>query len=150
MNSIKHTAGFDLAQPVEDLFPLFTPEGETLWVPGWGYENVMGTAELAEDYVFLTEGHDHVAGKAIWLVKRYELASWMIQFYRIEPEDKVGVVTVQCLSRSATETHVQVSYEYIALSDKGRHFIKGFSEEVYADFIDEWRDLLLAYFASAS
>ena len=61
----------------------------------------------------------------------------------------MGVVTVQCFSSVATETHVQVSYEYIALSDKGRHFIKGFSEEVYADFIGEWRDLLLIYFASA-
>ena len=35
MNSIEHTAGFDIARPVEDLFPLFSPEGEKLWVPGW-------------------------------------------------------------------------------------------------------------------
>ena len=27
MNSIKHTASFDIAQSVEDLFPLFSPEG---------------------------------------------------------------------------------------------------------------------------
>ena len=150
MNSIKHTTGFDIAQSVEDVFPLFGPEGEKLWVPGWEYENVMGTAELFEDYVFLTESHDHVSGKAIWLVKKYEPASWLIQFYRVEPEDKVGVVTVQCFRRSATQTRVLVSYEYIALSDKGRHFIEGFNEEVYAGFIGEWQDLLLAYFASAN
>lgn len=87
MNTIKHTVGFDIGQSAEDLFPLFSPEGEKLWVPGWDYENIMGTAELAEDFVFLTESHDHVSGKAIWLVKKYEPDSWLIQFYRIEPED---------------------------------------------------------------
>ena len=105
MNTIKHTVGFDIGQSAEDLFPLFSPEGEKLWVPGWDYENIMGTAELAEDYVFLTESHDHVSGKAIWLVKKYELDSWLIQFYRIEPEDKVGIVTLQCFSRGAALTH---------------------------------------------
>jgi hypothetical protein len=150
MNSIKHTAGFDIAQPVEDLFPLFSPEGEKLWVPGWDYENIMGTADLAEDYVFLTGSHDHLSGQAIWLVKKYDPASWFIQFYRIEPEDKVGVVTVQCFSRGAAQTHVQVTYKYIALSDKGRHFLENFSEDVYTDFITEWQELLLAYFKSAT
>lgn len=148
MNSVKHTAGFDIAQPVEKLFPLFTPEGEKLWVPEWDYENIMGTADLSEDYVFLTESHDHETGKAIWLVKKYDPASWMVQFYRIEPEDKVGVVTVQCFNKSAASTHVQVTYKYIALSDKGRHFIKSFDQDVYASFIDEWQELLLAYFES--
>src|SRR5210317_427334 len=101
MDFIEHTASFEIAQPVEDLFPLFSPEGEKLWVPGWDYENIMGTADLAEDYVFLTESHDHVSGKAIWLVKKYEPEAWLVQFYRIEPEDKVGVVTVQCFSRES-------------------------------------------------
>jgi hypothetical protein len=31
---------------IEILFPLFSAEGEKLWVPGWDYENVMGTREL--------------------------------------------------------------------------------------------------------
>ena len=148
MISIKQSAGFDMPQPVEDLFPLFSPEGEKLWVPGWDYENIMGTADLAEDYAFLTKSHDHLSAKAIWLVKRYDPASWFIQFYRIEPEDKVGVVTVQCFSRGAALSHVQVTYKYIALSDKGRHFIENFSEDVYANFIGEWRELLLTYFKS--
>lgn len=150
MNSIEHTAGFDIAQPVEDLFPLFSPEGEKLWVPGWDYENIMGTADLAEDYVFLTEGHDHVSGKAIWLVKKFDPDSWLVQFYRIEPEDKVGIVTVQCFSRGTALTHIQVTYKYIALSDRGRHFINNFSEDVYAAFIGEWQELLLAYFETVA
>ena len=150
MSSIKHSAGFDIAQPVEQVFPLFSPEGEKAWVPGWDYENVMGTTVLSEDYVFLTRGHDHATSTAIWLVKRYVPETWLIQFYRVEPTDKIAVVTVQCSKTSERMTHVDVTYEYIALSDVGRKFIDSFAAKPYARFIDEWKNLLLQYFESAN
>ena len=70
MNRVKHSADFQIAQPAEILFPLFSAEGEKCWVPGWDYTNVMGTTDLHEDYIFITEDHDHAASEAIWLVKR--------------------------------------------------------------------------------
>ena len=146
MTSIKHTASFEIPQLVDRLFPLFSPEGEKLWVPGWNYENVMSTTELAEDYVFLTRTHDHAATAAIWLIKRYDPVAYHIQFYRVEPEQKVGIVTVQCTRQTEVLTHVQVTYEYIALSEKGHEFIKGFTPEMYEHFIGEWKRLLLRYF----
>jgi len=150
MRSIKHSAGFDISQPVEKVFPLFSPEGEKLWVPNWDYKNIMGTTQLSEDYVFLTASHDHASTNAIWLAKRYEPRAWLVQFYRVEPEDKVGVVTVQCSRISDRLTHVEVTYQYIALSEKGRKFIDGFTIKTYKKFIDEWKDLLLKYFESGS
>ena len=38
---VKHTVHFEIEQPIEELFPLFSAEGEKLWVPGWDYENIM-------------------------------------------------------------------------------------------------------------
>ncbi len=35
MKSISHTKAFEMALPVAELFPLFSPEGEKYWVPGW-------------------------------------------------------------------------------------------------------------------
>jgi hypothetical protein len=49
MKSISHTKSFTLDFPKSQLFPLFSPEGEKLWAPGWDYENVMGKTELCED-----------------------------------------------------------------------------------------------------
>jgi hypothetical protein len=149
MSSIKHTAGFDISQPVERVFSLFSPEGEKLWAPNWDYENILGTTELSEDYVFLTGSHDDASTHAIWLVKRYVPREWFIQFYRVEPEDKVGVVTVRCSRISDQRTHVEVTYHYIPLSERGCKFIDGFTAETYKKFIDEWRRLLLQYFESA-
>ncbi|RMF66804.1 MAG: hypothetical protein D6743_05875 [Calditrichaeota bacterium] len=148
MNSVKHTASFQINQPVEILFPLFSAEGEKLWVPGWDYENVMGSSDLHEDYIFLTKNHDHASTEAIWLVKRYEPESHFVQFYKVEPEDKVGIITVQCTEISDALTRVEVSYEYVALSKKGVAFIERFTEEAYKEFIADWKRLLVNYFES--
>lgn len=146
MKTINHTKAFELPVSASELFPLFSPEGEKLWVPGWDYENVMGTTELFEDYVFLTDSHDHGAQKAIWLVKRYEPDNNLVQFYRVEPEEKIGVVTVICTELATTRTKVQVTYKYMALSSAGEKFIAGFSAEFYETFINEWETLLLKHF----
>ena len=148
MKSIKHTASFDISQPADQLFHLFSAEGEKLWVPGWDYENLMGTTDFHEDYVFLTKNHDHASTDAIWLVKRYEPESCLVQLYKVEPEDKVGIVTVQCIQKTEKLSRVQVTYEYIALSERGRKFIEGFTKASYDTFIDEWKDLLVKYFES--
>jgi len=127
---------------------LFSPEGEKYWVPGWDYEKVMGTAELSEDYVFLTKAHDHGTTDAIWIVKKYDPESHFVQFYKIEPEDKIGVVTVKCAELEAERTKVQVTYKYIALSATGEMFVSDFSERAYEEFIGEWQTWLSNYFKS--
>jgi hypothetical protein len=148
MTSVKYTASFEIQQPVKEVFPLFSAEGEKLWVPGWNYENIMGSTELHEDYVFVTKKHDHAASNAIWVVKRYEPVKYLVQFYKVEPEEKLGIIEVQCIGQNDFLTKVQVTYEYIGLSPAGNDFIAGFSLENYEAFIGEWKTLLVRYFAS--
>ena len=150
MSSIKHAEKFRLEQPVDVLFPLFSAEGEKYWVPGWDYENIMGSTDLHEDYVFLTRTPDHASTGAIWLVKRYDPESYFVQFYKVEPEDKVGVITVQCTEVKKCLTEVEVTYQYIGLSEKGDQFIQEFTSADYKEFIGEWSRLLSAYFESDS
>ena len=71
-----------------------------------------------------------------------------MQFYKIEPGDKIGVVTVHCVAQGAEETRVTVTYKYLALSASGERFVAEFSESAYAEFIAEWQTLLERYFAS--
>lgn len=148
MKSISHTRSFEMGIPIEDLFPLFSPEGEKYWVPGWDYVNVMETTELSEDYVFLTKTHDHGTTDAIWIVKKYDPKSHFVQFYKIEPEDKIGVVTVKCTKLETERTKIQVTYKYVALSAAGEEFVSKFSKSVYEEFIGEWKTLLSKYFRS--
>jgi hypothetical protein len=146
MSTVKHMAGFQISQPIQRLFPLFSAEGETLWVPGWDYENVMGSTDLHEDYIFLTKNHDHASTDAIWLTKRYRPESHFVQFYKVEPKDKVGIITVQCKKIGDAQTQVEVSYEYIGLSRKGNEFIEKFTSSEFKEFISQWKRLLVNYF----
>ena len=154
MSTIKHQTSFEINQPVEELFPLFSAEGEKHWAPGWDYENIMGSTDLHEDYVFLTSGHHssahHGTTKIVWLVKRYEPSSYFIQFYRVEPGDKVGIVTVHCKPITQESTEVEVDYEYIGLSKKGDDFVAGYTAEAHEEFISHWPKLLVHYFEAKS
>lgn len=147
MNTVKHTASFEIHEPVKVIFPLFSAEGEKLWVPGWDYENILGSAELYEDYVFVTKSHDHAASDAVWLVKRYDPEKYLVQFYKVEPDEKIGIIEVQCSELKKSLTKVQVTYEYIGLSTAGNEFIDGFSIVEYEAFIGEWKALLDSYFS---
>jgi hypothetical protein len=148
MSTVRHTASFKIQEPVNVLFPLFSAEGEKLWVPGWDYENIMGSTEIHEDYVFVTKSHDHATSDAVWVVKRHEPEKHLVQFYKVEPREKVGVIEVQCFELERSLTKVQVTYEYIGLSATGNEFIAGFSNEKYRAFIGEWEELLVNYFTS--
>ena len=148
MSAIKHTNSFIISQPIKVLFPMFSAEGEKSWVPGWSYENIMGSTVLHEDYVFLTKNHDHATTDAIWVVKKYEPENHYIQFYKIEPEEKIGIIEVACAQLTDSDTEVQVTYEYIGLSDKGNQFINEFTSSEYQEFIAEWKSLLDTYFTT--
>lgn len=150
MNRVEHSKKFRINQPVDILFPLFSAEGEKLWVPGWDYENIMGTTKLHEDYIFVTRTHDHAASEAVWLVKKYDPESHFIQLYKVEPGDKVGIITAACTRVEERLTEVEVTYQYIGLGDAGNAFIDGFTQDFYENFIGEWERLLNTYFASGA
>ena len=144
--SVSYTAEFLIHQTPGVLFPLFSPEGETLWVPGWEYENVMGKTDLHEGYVVLTKSHDHAASKAIWIVSKYLPEEYTVEYYKIEPGEKIGAVTVRCDQTDNSSTRVTVTYTYLGLSESGNQFIEQFTKKDYDDFIGEWNGLLEAYF----
>jgi hypothetical protein len=148
MKSVSHTKAFEITQPVEKMFPLFTPEGEKLWVPDWDYKNIMGTTELCENYVFLTRTHEHKNSDAIWIVKKYDPDLHYVQYYKIEPVDKIGVVTVECSKVGEARTRIEVTYKYVALSSAGEESLSAFSYKAYEAYIYNWKKLLIDYFQS--
>ena len=150
MNSLTHTETFRLNQPVEIVFPLFSAEGEKRWAPGWDYQPLSGTDCTQEDFIFLTKSHDHASSKedTIWIVKCYDPEAFLVQYYRVEPGVKVGLVTVRCLEVEEGVTDVEVTYHYTALSDRGRTFLEGFTAAHYQEFIAGWKTHLNHYFQS--
>ncbi len=150
MSKVNHTASFRIDQPVEVLFPLFNAEAEKLWVPGWDYENVMGSNDFYEDYIFLTKNQEHGSPDAVWLVKRYEPENYHLELYKVEPDDKVSVMTIVSKIVDDGITQVDVSCSYIGLSKMGNEFIEGYTLIEYEAYIAQWKDMLVSYFESKS
>lgn len=148
MKQVSYTKSFEICYPIGKLFSLFSPEGEKSWVPGWDYINLTGDAELSEDDIFLTRSHDHGQSDAIWIVKRYLPDSHVVEYYKIEPENKVGIVKIQCSEVDEEITRTQVTYRYVALSRTGEMFISQFTEADYEKFIHGWEKLLQNYLGS--
>jgi hypothetical protein len=69
-----------------------------------------------------------------------------VQYYKVEPGEKVGVIEVRCFELNESRTKVQVTYEYIGLSVTGNRFVSSFSSSRYNAFIAEWEALLVKYF----
>ncbi len=145
MNGKKFEAAFEIAQTPERLFPLFSAEGEKLWVPGWDYIPVTGGTKCHEDFMFMTENHDFATTNAIWIVKKYQPRYHFVQFYKVEPEDKIAIVSVKCRSVDKKRTRVVVGYDYVALSNKGQDFIDDHDQNDYEAFIGQWKLLLEQY-----
>ena len=143
---VAHSEEFLLGRDISTVFPLFSPEGEKLWAPGWDYTNLLGSTELYPDYLFLTDTHDHQSAQAIWIVSGYEPDKHYVSYYKVEPGQKVGKIVVQCFEQNRSSTLVKVTYKYIGLSDSGNRFVAGFTKEAYSEFIGEWRTLLHDYF----
>src|SRR4030042_3759439 len=141
-----HSEEFLLPRDITSVFPLFSPEGEKLWAPGWDYTHLLDSKYLQRDDVFLTDSHDHKSTNAIWIVSDYDPVKHYVSYYKVELGEKVGKVVVECFQQTDTSTLVRVTYRYTGLSDSGNQFISGFTKEVYKEFIGEWRLLLLRYF----
>lgn len=138
---------FEIEKPITRVFPLFTAEGEKLWAPGWDYVQIFGDTNVNEDDVFLTQTHDHAAADAIWIVKKYDSQNHFVQYYKVEPGEKIGLISVTCEKIDDTKTKVIVEYCYTALSSAGKNFLLNFSEKNYSEFIAEWKTLIDAYFS---
>jgi len=136
---------FSLPHSIDEVFPLLSPEGEKLWVPNWDYQQVTQFENLCENFVFLTEQHGHAQSNAIWIVKEYQPETYHVEFYKIEPENKISHIIINGWTDSIAHSCINVQYNFIGLSDRGNEFIENCSNESYRQFICEWEKLLLSH-----
>ena len=66
----------------------------------------------------------------------------------MEPEEKVGIISVKCTPKGESKTEVSVTYHYTGLSDSGDAFVMGYTAKMHETYIKEWEELLKRYFNS--
>ncbi|WP_174873539.1 SRPBCC family protein [Vogesella oryzae] len=141
--SHQHLSGeFTLPLAIDSAYPLFTPLGETLWVPDWQPQYFHpADGHTAQGMVFST---DHGGETTLWTLADYDPANYRYRYLRVTPGSRCVQVAVVCQPLDAANTRVQVSYTLTGLSAAGNAAIREFAAG-YDAMLAEWRSLILAW-----
>jgi hypothetical protein len=135
-SSITLTGQIRLAAPLPRVFPLFSPLGEKLWVPGWNPEILYPpNVEWAEGQLFRT--HEELES-AIWVVSQLDLKGFQVVYHRVEASRYVAQIVVRCYQATVKVTEVAIVYRFVGLSDKGNQEIDAMSQEAYEEKMAHW------------
>jgi hypothetical protein len=126
-----------LAGPIGDVFPLFTPAGETAWVENWRPDFLFpASGETSDGMVFRTGEGDEVT---LWSCIGWNPSAHHIRYVRVTPASRFGFVEVACRELPEGRTEASVAYSFTALSPNGRLYLAELTERAFAAMIDEWR-----------
>jgi len=120
----------------EAAFPLFSPEGERRWVPGWAPEILhppAGTWEAGQ--IFRTQEE---MGEAIWVITRLDRELHEAEYHRVEPGRYVARIAVACKPAPPGGTEVAVAYSFVGLSEKGNREIASMTQQDYEAKLGRW------------
>ena len=132
---IVRTSGFDLPVGPGEAFRLFTPEGERLWAKGWDPQYVHPADGAVREGMVFTTGHG--GEETVWMVLRHEPHAARVEYLRMTPGSRVGVVRVGCESTPGG-CRVTVTYELTALTEAGDEYLRGLDTPAYEAFIGSW------------
>lgn len=129
---------FLVSLPPTEAVPLFTPEGERLWVgPSW--DPVYAIPDGSHDgsspgTVFTTAS---AGGDGTWIV--LERSDTGMRYARVVPGRIAGTITVTCAEAAEPgRTRVRVTYDVTSLGPEGAVFVKEL-EATYDAFLEGWR-----------
>lgn len=134
--SVEFRGGLTVAGPVEQVFELFSPLGEKLWVPEWNPELLHPPdASWARGLIFRTQEEK---GEAVWVVTALEREAHEVEYYRVEAGRYVARVKVACRTRADGQTQVDTTYSFVGLSPEGNADIGLMTNELYAEKMKRW------------
>ena len=137
--TVARTGSFELDMTPEEALPLFTAQGEKLWIPMWDPVILHGDG-YEKGTVFVTEHHGQTV---YWLVMDYDINAKHALYVRVTPGADTGTVDVSLAPNESGGSTVTVSYQLTALSPAGKKRLQeSFTEARYAEMMGEWRTMI--------
>jgi hypothetical protein len=138
---VTRSAEITVNGPIEKVFPLFTPEGETHWIPTWKYTPIFPANGATErDMVFRTDE------QTLWTLAVYEPPRRAV-YVHASPEE-MARIEVECQSIDANHTSVRIAYVITALSEHAQQVTAHHqSEAEFRKKMDQWKVWLDEYAA---
>jgi hypothetical protein len=142
---IDQSGGFAVDAPVETAFELFSPLGETRWVPHWNPELLHPPgARWERGLIFRTREE---RGEAVWVVTALDRERHEVEYHRVEANRYVARVRVRCDPAGEARTDVKVAYSFVGLSGAGNEEISAMSPAAFEEKMARWREWIAACLA---
>ena len=130
---------------VDAVFPLFSPEGERRWVPGWDPEVLHPREDdWREGQLFRT--HEET-GEAVWIITRLDRSQHRVEYHRVEPGRYVAHITVHCKELPDRRTRVSTAYSFVGLSEIGNRDIASMTQDAYNAKMSRWSEWIHRHLA---
>ncbi|HYH81276.1 MAG TPA: SRPBCC family protein [Longimicrobium sp.] len=135
-----------LHAPPAHVFPLFTPEGEREWVPGWSPRYAWppdGSVRIGT--TFFTE---HAGRATTWMVASHEPGVRVV-YTRVTAGLNAVRVEVSCAPEGEGSA-VTVRYDYVGLTPAGNESIEQVTQPRFAEWMREWEQSINTVLAAGS
>ncbi len=130
--------GFDLSISATQAFPLFSPEGERIWVPGWDPKPTFGSVVPWEtNSVWFTVDQD--GQRLQWWTIEVDHTSRKADYVYFGDTRAVRV-TVRVTAEGESRCRVDVSYLIAATSPAGEHYVTEATAEQMKAKMLHWKE----------
>jgi hypothetical protein len=108
--------------PVDKVFPLFTPQGENLWIPTWKFTPIYpASGDTVRDMVFRTDED------TLWTLAVYEPPRRSV--YVHTTNDLLARIEVVCEPLDANHTRMKITWVFTAITEQGQVAVEHHNSE---------------------
>lgn len=146
--SVTFRGCLSVAAPLARTFPLFSPEGERSWVPGWNPELLYPhKARWEQGQIFRTQEEQ---GEAVWIITRLHWETHTVEYHRVEAGRFVARIDVRCCSTGESTSQVLTAYTFIGLCESGNREIATMTQAAYDEKMGRWAQWICAHLKESS
>ncbi|MCQ3932713.1 MAG: SRPBCC family protein [Chloroflexi bacterium] len=146
---ISHSHTLEFTAFIEQVFPLFTPVKEKLWLAQWQFTPIYHTTKSLEEAgaVFKTQHGDQ--SEEFWVMADYDPQQHRVQYVRFLPDLLLTTIDIQCLAMG-DKTRVTVTYTRTGLSEAGNAKLASITAESYREQMAFWQHAIEHYLATGT
>lgn len=139
---ITNIGGFELDCSADKAFPMFSPEGERLWVDGWNPKPLFPIgAEIAfaTHSVFTLEMGGE---RSLWQILEVDSDHQRADYLYVVEGSRIVRVQVSVEPLALERCRVRVMYTVTSLTSAGARFLETFTPEAFEEKMKNWRRLV--------
>ena len=133
-----------LSAPMEQVFPMFQPEGEKSWTDSWDPQYIWPVDGRPQEGLVFTHRNDK-GGESVWTMTRFDAQDHHVEYTVVAPGSHVTQIRIRCQQNRAAQTRALISYTVTPISEQGLEILERFSPEDYDHRINAWQKAIEHY-----